>query len=173
MVSPSTGDLEKKLYRVLCRDMMKGEGPDLSAAPSAYRHRIRRAAAAGGKVGGRRVGPMARRPIRRRLSLRGGRGPASDVPWRRWAGRNRLPPPTPAAPLHHHPVLAACKGSGPEAPGRQLILRWPPWEVRRFGTEVANAVVWGCAVAGAARRSLREAAWSLPRKHLRCGLSCG
>jgi hypothetical protein len=48
----NAGDLGKKLYRVLCRDIAMVGEPNRLVGPSAYRHRIHRAAPAGGKPGG-------------------------------------------------------------------------------------------------------------------------
>lgn len=81
LVAPSAEDLGKKLYRVLCRDMMEADGPDRSTTLSTYRDRIHRVHPRGRRWRESREGgasyraPVARRPIRRRLDLRGGRGP--------------------------------------------------------------------------------------------------
>lgn len=81
LVSPSAGDLGKKLYRVLCRDMMKADGPNGPPlrAPTGTASAARPLLA--GKSGGGASDPSTRSPAANPRASR----PA------RWAGP---PPPT-------------------------------------------------------------------------------
>lgn len=96
LVSPSAGDLGKKLYRVLCRDMMKADGPTGTPlrAPTRTANTARPPLA--GKSGEARPtrAPVAQRPIRRRLGLRGWAGSRLRRALASVGGATRAPPPS-------------------------------------------------------------------------------
>lgn len=81
LVSPSAGDLGKKLYRVLCRDMMKADGPNGPPLRAPTRMASAARTLLAGKSGGGATDPSTRRPAANPRASR----PA------RWAGPS---PPT-------------------------------------------------------------------------------